>query len=122
MAAAVLIWATDLSQTAAQVKEVLVSTGDKIPYPGLKLKNRPTAFNLKRAIERVRQNIIKRALANGPLEIQELIVASGLGPRVTVQVLEKMEEMNPKPIRRFMSTKGESYELVTADSRAPKQT
>lgn len=118
MAAAVLVWATDLSQTAAQVKEVLVSTAEEIPHGRLKAKNRPKALNLKQAIEKVRKNIIVRTLANGPLEMQELIVASGLGPRVTEQVLETLEKETSKPIRRFTSTKGETYELTTADPKA----
>jgi hypothetical protein len=110
LAASILIWATDRQLTATKVKDILVSTGSLVPSKQHHGQDYPRSLNLDAALNYVRKDIIKRTLANGPLEIEELIAACGLRTNVTVRIVDDLT--NKGILRRVKDTRGEIYELL----------
>lgn len=113
LVAAVLVWATDRTLTAAQVREILISTADPILRRGSKSHVPPRRVNLEAALKQVRENLIKGVLSKGSLEIEELIAACGMRPTTTIRLVDEMAQKFI--LRKTKGTQGEVYEL-TADT------
>jgi hypothetical protein len=87
MAAALLVWATDRSLDAAAVRATLLDTSVPVSKRG---KQRARRLETGAALHRVRTLQLKRALADGPLGLQQLTAASGLQNNVVVDLVEEL--------------------------------
>ena len=88
--AAVLVWATDRRQEAADVRQILESTAEPLSHSKRKRRHSPRRLNLPRALECIRRQLLKAALTGGPLQMQKLVAATGLAPNVTLRIIDEM--------------------------------
>jgi subtilisin family serine protease len=108
-AAGILIWATDRTLSAHNVRRLIESTARPLPR-GARRKTGPRELNLARALARVRSNIVTRALANGPLQIEQLIAACALSTPLVVGLVEELESRGK--LHRVVREGADHYELM----------
>ena len=82
VAAAVLVWATDRRQSAADVRRVLESTAGE-----------SRRLDTAAAVRLAREHLIRRALARGPLTVERLVAACPLPVGVVVAVADTMADV-----------------------------
>jgi hypothetical protein len=90
LAAAVLVWISDLTLTAAQVRAILVESATPFKHGKLSKADWPRRLDLDGALNLVRERAVAAALSVGPLDLESLIAASGLGVDVTAPVIDRM--------------------------------
>jgi hypothetical protein len=125
VAAAILVWATDRTLDAAGVRGILTKTateveprapagaprarkGQRRPTPAAP-PSPPRALSLTDALNAAREGVLLRALERGPLEIRQLINATGLRALITVQLAESLAARGL--VRRSVEPEGEVYSL-----------
>ena len=109
-AAGILVWATDRTLTARDVRRLIESSAKPLPRGSRRQKAGPRELNLQRALDRVRSDMVKRALTKGPLQIEQLISACALSTPLVVRVVEELESR--ERIRRTATDGADRYELV----------
>lgn len=106
LAAAVLVWATDRSLTASEVRSILVDTADVAtgdePFRRL---------DTEAALAFTRRRVLLVALGSGPLTLPELLATTGVRPELALPILD--HEAKGGSIRRTTSHGAERYELPT---------
>jgi Subtilase family/AAA ATPase domain/CHAT domain len=103
--AAVLVWSVDRSQTAAQVRDVLVGTAT--PF-GKRRGKKPVRVNLRAAIERARLGLLANHLTGRGLDAQAASLASGLDAGVTGELLGKLVS-DPTLLKQRVVQEGDRY-------------
>lgn len=84
--AAILVWASDRGQQAADVREVLLATSSPVgDPPGIR------ALDIEAALGAVRRQLLLDALEWGPLETGELLAESGLRSELALPLLDALE-------------------------------
>lgn len=87
MAAALLVWATDRSLHAEDVRSVMVATAAPLDPAD---PDGPRALDLDAALRHVRTGLLMRALAEGPLDLRLLAAASGLRSEVATTLIDEL--------------------------------
>lgn len=105
MLTALLVWATDPTLSAQQVRKLLVRTASPLTDNAAG----PRALDIESALREVRTGLITRALDRGALELRELSVASGLPAHITDDLVEDMFARNL--LHRVIVSERECYEL-----------
>jgi hypothetical protein len=82
--AAILVWATDRSQVASDVRAALLSTARPGPG-GIRI------LDTGAALEAVRRQILLDALERGPLETGELLAETGMRSELALPLLDALE-------------------------------
>lgn len=114
--AAVLIWATNRELNVAKVREILKSTAEPLSHSKGKGRHNPHRLNLSGALDRVRRGLIEEALNSGPLRLQELVVATGLEPGVTLRIINEMVGENK--LIELRTGKMKEYMKLSSSSNA----
>jgi hypothetical protein len=87
--AAILIWASRRTLSASQVRAIL--EGAAVPLESAKASARgPRRLDLDAALKRVRQDLVRAALSNGPLPFPELVAACSLPATTTLKITQEM--------------------------------
>ncbi len=87
MAAALLVWASDRSLEADDVREALLSTSAPVSADA---DHGARRLDEERALRYVRARMLERALADGPLGLQQLTAASGLQNNLVASLVEDL--------------------------------
>jgi CHAT domain/AAA ATPase domain/Subtilase family len=103
--AAVLVWSVDRTQTAAQVRDVLVGTAT--PFSKRRGK-KPIRVNLRAAIERARLGLLANHLTGRGLDVQAASMASGLEANMTGELLGKLVS-DPSLVKQHVVQEGDRY-------------
>ncbi|MCU0635090.1 MAG: CHAT domain-containing protein [Gemmatimonadaceae bacterium] len=101
VAAAVMVWATDRTLSAADVREVLMRTARRIDGGGL-------ALDEQSALTDVRRQLLLDALEWGPLETGELLAETGLRSELALPLIDAL--LAKGTLRRVMDRNVEHYE------------
>ncbi len=86
VAAAILVWATDRSLSAGDVREALLDAADLVPVGDVEIRR----LNVDRALARTRGQILLDALEWGPIELTELIAEAGLPSELAIPLVEQL--------------------------------
>lgn len=130
VAAAILVWTTNRQLKATEVRNILVQTAAEVPrQERAKFSNgaakrsakgqggrlpkdsavQPRALSLPAALLAARKGVLLNALKRGPLEIGQLIAASGLRASIVTQVADSL--VDDGQVRRTIGSEGEVYDV-----------
>lgn len=113
VAAAVLVWAVDRSQTATEIRALLVESGTPIKKLRSRAKRPPRQLDLDAALAAARATVVLDSMRIGPLDKAEVGAASGLdemAAKDAVQLLKRDERIVDE---------GERYRLTSPGDDAP---
>jgi hypothetical protein len=109
VAAAIIVWATDLGLSAKDVRSILIGTADDVGDRS----DRTCRLNVEAALAETRRQLLVDALERGPLGLQELLAETGMRPELALPILEAaVAEGELRQIGRGGSERYENPEAV----------